>query len=146
MKAITLLLTLLVSSFAYGQKLKTFKWLEGTWERQNTKLGSTAFEIWEMTVEGLKGKGLTMRGTDTVFIEKLSFATRDNKLFYVAEVKHNAEPTYFEITSWSKSGFVCENPTHDFPKKIVYALDGSTLTATISGNGKEIPFTFVRKI
>lgn len=40
--------------------------------------------------------------------------------------------------------FVCENPQHDFPKKITYKLTGNHIYTTISGNGKTIPYNFVR--
>lgn len=129
-----------------AQSFKSFRWLEGSWERQNTKQGSSAFENWEIDSKyGLKGQGLTLKGSDTVFVEKLSIVFKDQKYFYVAEVSHNAAPTYFEITQIGKNQFMCENPEHDFPKKIAYFLEGNKLTATISGNGKEIPFVFLKR-
>lgn len=143
-KTLTLLF-LLASGLASGQSFKDFKWMTGTWGRQNTKLGSSAFESWEkMTKKGFSGQGITLQGADTVFVEKLSIVKKENKLYYVAEVSQNVAPTYFKITSYSKNGFVCENPDHDFPKKIEYKLQGNILTATISGEGKEIPFQFRR--
>ncbi|MEQ9231258.1 MAG: DUF6265 family protein [Cyclobacteriaceae bacterium] len=142
MKTTIILFALLLTASLQAQKLKDFKWLEGTWERQGTKVGSTAFESWTYSNDGLKGEGLTLKGADTVFVEKLSLIMKDNKLFYVAEVSHNTEPTYFEITSVSKTGFICENPDHDFPKKIEYAFTGTEMIATISGDGKDIPFRF----
>lgn len=86
--------------------------------------------------------GVTLRGSDTVFVEKLSIIEKDGILNYVAEVAHNASATYFKFTAISETGFTCVNPSHDFPKKIEYALDGNRLTATISGDGKSIPFYF----
>lgn len=142
-----LLFTIILSSYSLSaQSLKTLNWLYGTWERENTKAGQTAFEVWEKpAMEELKGLGVTLKEADTVFMEKLSIVTKDQKLYYVAEVSQNAEPTFFEMTSTSKKGFVCENPEHDFPKKIEYMLQGDKLKVTISGDGKEIPFFFRRK-
>lgn len=143
----TLLLTILLSGvfLSQAQSVSDFKWLTGTWERQNTKPESTAFESWEkMTKMGLQGQGTTLRGVDTVFVEELSILERNNKLYYVAKVSHNSEPTYFEITSFNKNGFVCENPNHDFPKKIDYQMNDNLLLVTISGDGKEIPFQFLK--
>jgi len=146
MKHLFFLLALSLCTVCQGQSFKTLKWLEGTWERQNTKPGSTAFERWsDMTKDGYTGRGLTLRGQDTVFVEKLSIVLKDKKLYYVADVSQNAAPVYFEMTEVTATGFTCENPNHDFPKKIVYVLDGNNLTATISGNGKEIPYRFVKK-
>lgn len=106
------------------------------------KEGQSAFESWEVTKKTLTGIGVTLRGVDTVFMESLSIIEKDQNLYYVANVSENASPTLFKITSISKRGFVSENPQHDFPKKIEYLLDGETLTATISGDGKAIPFVF----
>lgn len=126
-----------------AQSVDDFSWLEGTWQRQNTKPGSSAFETWNQSEGMLSGMGVTLKGTDTVFIEKLKIVNQKDTWYYVAEVSHNAAPTYFKITSFGKEGFVCENPDHDFPKKIVYALEDDRLIATISGDGKSIPFTFI---
>jgi len=146
MKYFLLTLALLLATVSHSQSLKALKWLEGTWERQNTKPGSNGFEIWEApTKEAIVGKGLTIKGADTVFVEKLRIVSKDKKLYYVADVSQNAAPVYFELTEVTQTGFTCENPEHDFPKKIVYVLDGTKLTATISGNGKEIPYRFIRK-
>lgn len=145
MKTTLLTFTLLVALSVNAQKLKDFSWLEGIWERQNTKPGTMAYEVWKKHGKLLMGKGLTLRGSDTVFVEKLRLVNIEGAWNYTAEVSHNAGPTYFKITSWSEDGFVSENPEHDFPKKIEYKLDGDLLTATISGDGKEIPFLFIKK-
>lgn len=142
-RIITFFLLILTTQFVNAQSFKDFKWLQGTWERQDTKPGSTAVESWEkMTNLGFQGLGVTMKGPDTVFVEKLSIVEKGNAFYYVAEVSHNPEPTYFKITSSSKTGFVCEKPDHDFPKKIEYQFKGDLLTVVISGDGKEIPFKF----
>lgn len=86
-----------------------------------------------------------MQGSDTVFIEKLKILEKEGHWYYVADVSHNSAPVYFKMTSADGSGFVCENPEHDFPKKITYRLDGDIINASISAGKKEIPFRFRRK-
>lgn len=127
------------------KSLEQLGWLIGEWQRMNTKPNRTAFEIWtkESPVK-FSGTGLTLQGQDTVFVETLSLTFKNDKLYYIAEVSHNKEPTYFEVTQISDKGFVCENPQHDFPKKIEYTLYENRLTAIISGDGKSIPFRFVK--
>ena len=93
-------------------------------------------------MDGLAGQGLTLRGADTVFVENLSILLKGDAYFYVAEVAHNKTPTFFEITSLDAGKFTCENPQHDFPKKISYTLNDNVLTVVISGDGKSIPFIF----
>ncbi|WP_436517591.1 DUF6265 family protein [Ekhidna sp. To15] len=144
-KALFLGLSLFASLFAVGQSINDFKWLKGTWQRQNVRPGNSAFEVWEETKKGFVGTGVSMTGTDTTFVEKLSIVEKDSELYYVAFVSSNGAPTYFKITSVSENGFVSENPQHDFPKKIEYTLEGAKLTAVISAGEKAMGFVFVRK-
>lgn len=145
MKKILFIATILfLSHAATSQSMKDFKWLKGTWERQNVKPGNTAFETWAKTKDGFEGIGISMRGSDTTFVEKLKIIEKDSELYYVAFVSSNGSPTYFKITSVTDNGFVSENPQHDFPKKIAYTLDGNKLTAVISAGEKAMGFVFVR--
>jgi hypothetical protein len=144
-----LLIVLMGCQFGFAQQsasdLSQLDWLAGKWERLDAKPGQTAYENWNKEVAGYKGEGIKMRSTDTVFVDKLSIRLRNENLYYVAEVSHNADPTYFKITELSQDGFICENPGHDFPKKIEYRLqDEKTIRVTISGNGKSVPFIFER--
>lgn len=120
-----------------------FLWLLGKWERQGTRPGQSAFEEWTLDSHGtLRGTGITLRGMDTVFVEKLSLVRNDKGYHYTADVPGNPEPTKFQITSYDENGFVSENPEHDFPKKITYTKTESGIVATISGDGKKIDFVF----
>ena len=122
-----------------------FEWLVGSWEKMRVKPGETAGEIWEKYPEYLSGKGFTIRGTDTVFIEHLKIIQHDGDFFYVATVSHNPAPVFFKMTEISATGFISENPEHDFPKKIEYSMQDGIITATISAGTKQIPFRFQRK-
>ncbi|GAA0891779.1 hypothetical protein GCM10009122_14580 [Fulvivirga kasyanovii] len=153
MKRFYSLLLLLVIAYTYGytqspgsEKLNQLSWLIGKWERQNVKPGKTSHEHWEpVSDNSMRGWGVTLAGTDTIFVEKLQIINNEEGLFYVADVAENVEPVYFKIVALSEQGFVCENPEHDFPKRIAYVLSGDQLKATISGDGKEIDFLF-RKV
>ena len=118
-------------------------WLVGTWKRTNSKAGQSGFETWsKVSSTELRGRGITMRGSDTVFVEKIRIISKDKELYYVADVPENKEPVYFRIIELKEGGFTCENPEHDFPKKISYSRQGNKLHATISGNGKAITYLF----
>ncbi len=126
--------------------ISKIKWLEGTWNRLNTSIGTIAHERWmENSPNEWIGWGVTLKGSDTTFVEKLKIVKKDNSLYYVADVTENPEPVYFKFTTLTKSGFVCENPDHDFPKKIAYNLNGKIMTAIISGDGKSSSFRFEKK-
>jgi hypothetical protein len=128
-----------------GVSLSSFDWLTGTWENTRVKPNESASESWMRDGGQFVGTGVTMHGSDTVFVEKLKIVEKEGHYYYVADVSHNDAPVYFKMTEVNASGFVCENPEHDFPKKISYRYDGEVLTATISAGSKEIPFRFRKK-
>lgn len=87
-----------------------------------------------------------MKGADTTFVEKLTIVIKSGNLYYVSDVPENPKPVDFKITFVDEKSFVCENPAHDFPKKIAYNKDGSNnLRAVISGDGKEVEYLFRRE-
>lgn len=151
------LITLLLAGCSYGiqaqalakearENFNKLSWLTGTWKRTNVKAGRQAHERWENAGAGqMKGVGVTMKEQDTLFVEKLKLVIKDNAVWYVADVPQNKQEVYFKLTTITPDGFTCENPTHDFPKKIVYQLEGNKLKATISGDGKSIDYLFERQ-
>ena len=127
------------------KEFKNLEWLVGTWNRTNTKPGRSGYEQWEKIKEEFRGRGVTLNGTDTAFVEKIKIIMRNDTIYYVADVPENDKPVYFKMTAISPDGFVCENPSHDFPKKISYHYrKDQTLKAQISGDGKVIDYFFER--
>jgi hypothetical protein len=127
-------------------EFRSLSWLVGIWERTNVRPGQTASETWQnIGPYELKGVGITKKGNDTIFLEKIQIRIKENKIYYVADVRENKEPVYFEFTNITNTGFVCENPAHDFPKKIEYRLNGINLTVVISGDGKSQNYLFVKR-
>jgi len=150
MKTILVLFLLLLATLAHSQQAADFskvEWLIGTWNRTHvTKPGKTSHERWIKTGENeLNGFGVTMQGADTTFLERITILVKDNTLYYAADVHENKSLVYFKVVEISSTGFVCENPEHDFPKKISYQVEGAKLKAQISGNGKAIDYYFERK-
>ncbi len=145
----TLLCSLLLTatSIAYAQPtakdIEKLSWLEGSWQRTNAKPGRSGVEQWKkISATEWIGKGINLRGVDTIFVEKLKIVAKDNALFYVADVPQNKTEVYFRFTALTERGFICENPEHDFPKKMEYEYNGSVLKAIISGNGQAMEFIF----
>jgi hypothetical protein len=143
---ITLLSAFTMAAYSQANAKKEFdklKWLNGSWKRTNSKAGQSGAETWAITSpDKLTGKGITMRGKDTAYVEKLSLIIKGNEIFYVADVPDNSKPVYFKLTQITADSFVCENPEHNFPKKIAYQLSGSHIKAVISGNGKSVDYLF----
>lgn len=122
------------------------QWMLGTWTRTTNEPGQSGIESWnKVSSSEFLGKGITMKGTDTLFVEKLKLTIKDDDIYYVSDVPENPSPVSFKITAIHSNGFTCENPSHDFPKKITYLLNGKSLKATISGDGKAVDFLFVKK-
>lgn len=146
MKTIIAVILIFSATGVFAQNdISKVEWLAGTWKRTNAKPGKSSVEMWKKTsAKEMIGRAAHLNGTDTTFIEKLKIVPKDGKLFYVADVPENKTEIWFEFTSITDKGFVCENPKHDFPKKITYELNGTNLKATISGDGKSIDYLFVR--
>lgn len=129
-----------------NEDFKKLDWLEGSWIRTNSKPGRSAEEKWQkISSTEWKGIAVSMRGTDTAFVEKLKLIIKDNCIYYVADIPENKEPVYFKLTTITDHSFVCENPEHDFPKQITYQKEGNKIKAAISGDGKSIEYLFEKK-
>jgi hypothetical protein len=147
MKPLLLLTVMLMTASLYAQNasdrsMEKVSWLTGSWKRTNSRPGFSGFEKWDKQADKLVGWGITMKGKDTSYVEKLQIVSKENELYYVADVPENKEPVYFKFTALSENGFVCENAANDFPKKIEYKKNGNKVLATISGGGKSVDYVF----
>ena len=149
-RSIIFFLFILCTMLCEAQAISDFKklqWLTGEWNRTNAKPGRSGIEKWVMnSPTELQGWGISMRGSDTAFVEKIKITVKDNNIYYVADVPENKGVVLFKLTKITDTEFVCENPDHDFPKIIAYTKDGTKLKATISGNGKTIDYLFEKKM
>lgn len=129
-----------------GYQLSQLTWLAGTWQRTNIKPERSGTEEWTQESDSVwTGRGVTLSGSDTLFIEKLKLIAIDGDIFYTADIPENQTEVYFKLTSVTDTSFSCENAQHDFPKKIVYQREGDRLKAIISGDGNTITYLFDRK-
>lgn len=142
--AVLLLTTICHAQETNKQKFKKLEWLVGKWTRTNAKPGESGYETWaKISDTKLSGKGVTLKGKEIHFVEELEFSIKGNNIFYIVKVTGEKKPTYFQLTAISDKSFTCENPKHDFPKKITYQQNGKNIKATISGDGQSIDYTFV---
>ena len=145
---ISLLLLMHVSNAQESnkQKFKKLEWLTGKWVRTNSSAGQSGYETWNNVSDlKLSGKGVTLKGKEVVFTENLELIVKGNDIFYVVTVSGETMPVYFKLTAITDNGFTCENPKHDFPKKITYSRSGNNVKAVISGDGKSVDYIFVRE-
>lgn len=147
---ISVLVILGLSNAACGQestaqKFKKLEWLVGNWQRTNSKPGQSGYENWSKVSDTkLTGKGVTLKGKKTIFVEQLELSIKDGNIYYSVIVTGEPKPVHFKLTAVSKNAFVCENPEHDFPKKIAYTRNGKTAKAVVSGNGQTLDYEFTR--
>lgn len=151
-KRLLLIISLLVSMHvgyaqeSNKQKFKKLEWLTGKWIRTNSSAGESGYETWNKVSDlKLSGKGITLKGKEVVFTENLELIVKGNDIFYVVTVSGAKMPVYFKLTAVDANGFSCENPEHDFPKKITYSRSGNQVKAVISGDGKSVDYIFVRE-
>lgn len=107
-------------------------WIAGCWA--GTRGGEQFHERWTLAdATTLLGLSHTVKaGTLTAF-EFLRVVVRDGKAVYVAQ-PGGVPPTEFTATEQTADRVVFENPSHDFPKRVIYERPATgRLTASIDG-------------
>lgn len=132
--------------------MRSFHWLLGSWESQ--RKSGMMVERWHLLNDS------SLAGSSTLFkadgnaqlLEDIELVYRGNQYFYIvsASGQNGGEKVSFLIRQCSDSGFLAENPQHDFPRRIRYRLMGSdSILATIDGGEanpeQKIDFSFRRK-
>lgn len=130
--------------------LKPLYWLADDWVQLRDGQASQSYESWQYLNDSLfRATAFTLRPNgDTLITETIDLTVLNGAIYYVPTVKgqNDNQPVPFRLAEQTGTSWVFENLHHDFPKRIRYALDGhDTLRAQISGQGKEINFTFLRK-
>lgn len=118
-----------------------FEWLIGTWKNSRTE---NTYEMWTKSKDGgVEGIGYKLEEEDKNILERIYIRKEEDAYLYISELPQESVTIQFEITHIGEFGFICENPHHDFPKKISYELNGyDTLNAELSGLGKSLFFAF----
>ena len=84
------------------------------------------------------GINRTIRGGKAVAHEFLRIDAKDGAVIYTGLVGTKGE-TPFKLTTQTETEVIFENPTHDFPQRIIYRKTADGIVARIDGtvNGKE---------
>lgn len=133
-----------VTSFSnsYSQEAKPtldqLAWIAGCWKNEFPKV--TIEEQWMKPAAGsMIGMNRTASKKRTVAYEFLRIVQQGDSLLYISIPSGQTE-TAFLLTKCTDNEAVFENPTHDFPQRIIYHRnDDESLLAAIEGseNGKE---------
>ncbi|MBC7900600.1 MAG: hypothetical protein H7070_11180, partial [Saprospiraceae bacterium] len=115
------------------------------WEQNDSVKQRFGAEQWMKPSGGtMIGMSRTIKNGKTVAFEFLRIVQDDNEISYISRPSQNKEETSFKLVKSSANEAVFENPTHDFPQRIIYRLDKTKLFARIEGtnNGKTMGIDF----
>jgi hypothetical protein len=143
---------LFVSTAAAAQstsRLSDLGWMAGCWEMNNEKRGMLITEMWmRPSGDAMLGVGRTMKAGKLIDFEFLRIVEDANGIAYVSRPSGNKEDTAFKLIKSASGEVVFENPTHDFPQRIIYKRNGEKMTARIEGTTdgklKGVDFNYVR--
>ena len=149
-------LIVLVLSFSLGvsgqqvkdQTVNDLSWMSGCWEKKGKSAGSFMSETWTKPAGMMLGIGRTVRNGKVRAFEYLRIIKKDSSIYYVAKPSSAKMETLFKLTSLKNKRVVFENPEHDFPQRIVYALaDEQTMSVRVDAdkNGKPSGFGYSLK-
>jgi hypothetical protein len=127
-----LLISLFNFPFQTAASLEQLAWISGCWEgRGPTRVYS---EHWMKPEGGLMlGMSRTISGGKATEFEFLQIRQQGSDISYIAKPSGQAEAS-FKLIRHSDREVVFENPTHDFPQRIIYRLQpDSSLVARIEG-------------
>lgn len=98
-------------------------------------------EMWMRPVAGtMLGAARNVKGDRTTFTEFVMIRVDDGKLGMTVQTKLAGEKTTFPLASLKPGEVVFENPTHDFPQRIIYRSTGKNgLFAKVEGVMKGKP-------
>ena len=120
-------------------------WMSGRWESVS---GSRWVEEQWSSPRGGTMFGFSRTGEGEVLreFEFLRLARGEDGLLAYFAAPGGRAPVAFRLTAADAASATFENPSHDFPQRIVYRRDGETMTATISaGDGSNaISWTYRR--
>ena len=92
------------------------------------------------------GMNRTVENGKTTFFEYLRIEANDEGIVYLASPLGRDPPTPFKLIESGPMRVIFANPTHDYPKRILYTREGNTLHARIEGDaGKSSEWTLQRE-
>jgi len=126
----------LLALLAAAPAVDSLTWMAGTWQGRDTD-GSEMEETWLAPKGGtLIGVHRDVAGGKTVSFEFLRIAAEPEGVVYWASPRGRCPATPFKLSESGPQRAVFANPSHDFPKRILYWIDEKgAMHARIEGDG-----------
>jgi hypothetical protein len=107
--------------------------LEGRWESVS---GPLFIETWHTVNDSvMRGTGLSLFDTDTVFKENLKIYVENGSVIYAARPGDAADYTLFTYKYGHQDNFYrFLNPEHDYPNIIAYLFVNDTILEVVTSN------------
>lgn len=147
--ALLFIVTLALFSAVIGQENKpridSLVWLSGCWEQNDAAKKRFGTEQWMKPSGGtMIGMSRTVKNGKTTAFEFLRILEDEKGIFYISRPSQNSGETSFKLVKSGPTEVTFENPAHDFPQRIIYRLDKTSLFARIEGtnNGKAMGIDF----
>lgn len=129
--------------------IQSLAFMSGCWEISNPEKKRLVSEQWMSPVgNAMMGMSRTVRNDKMGAFEFLRIVEDETGINYISKPSQNKEETAFKLIKWSVNEVIFENPTHDFPQRIIYKLTKpDALAARIEGtmggkmNGIDFPMT-----
>lgn len=129
------LCALFLAATSYAADVNQLTWITGCWSMQQGAL--TIEERWTPPVGGqMMAVSRTIRAGKVVAREFIVIDTEPAGIFYSPRIGTPDAAVRFKLTTQSDTEVVFENPTHDFPQRILYRKTADGLTARIDGTNK----------
>jgi len=137
-----------LSGTVRGASIAELAWLKGCWSSEGKERQTT--EQWlKPGGENMLGVSRTIARGKTVEFEFMQIWEEENgEIFFIAQPSGQKQ-TRFKLSTIGSREVVFENPTHDFPQRVIYRLveDGSLLgriEGVIQGKKKTVDFPMKR--
>lgn len=133
---LTTAIVVVLATSPAAQTADQIAWMAGCWRQSGER--STVDEMWMSPSGGaMLGVSRTVAGSRTVAFEFLRIHQDGGRLTFTARPSGQNEAS-FALLKIGPRDVVFENPTHDFPQRVIYRLENDTLTGRIEGtqNGK----------
>lgn len=140
-------LSAMAGAHAAEPALPRLAWLAGCWKADPGEAGSV--EHWLPAAGGnMLGVSRTVRQGKTVAYEFTRITEGPDGMPVFHAMPSGQSPSSFPAVKLTDREVVFENLAHDFPQRVVYAVDGDRLNARIEGqrNGQArvVPFPMQR--